>query len=93
MKHNDVQAPSEQEMINVIAKLASELYGKYGEEIKVFQDPVDDMWIIFNPKTKITINVAENLEKLYETFLDEYMGLIEYEYRNVSNQFEPTEVN
>ena len=93
MKHNDVQAPSEQEMINVIAKLASELYGKYGEEIKVIQDPVDDMWIIFNPKTKITINVAENLEKLYETFLDEYMGLIEYEYRNVSNQFEPTEVN
>lgn len=90
---NDTKAPSQQEMIDVISQLASELYGNSGEVIKVFQDPVDNMWIIFNPSKKYTINVAEHLEVLYETFLEEYVGLLEYEHRNCSSQFEPTTIN
>jgi hypothetical protein len=86
----DTNTMSQSQMLDVLHVLVQEVYGV---PVKIMQDPVDDMWIVFNPAKKITYAVKESLEKLYAEFLDEYSGMLEVEFLNNIGAIQPELLN
>lgn len=86
----DTNTMSQSQMLDVLHVLVQEVYGV---PVKIMQDPVDDMWIVFNPTKKITYVVKESLEKLYSEFLDEYSGMLEVEFLNNIGAIQPELLN
>lgn len=88
---NDVQGMSDSELSEVINLFSKEIYG---DNIYLHQDPVDNMWIIFDPRVKKTLIVAPTLQGMYELICDEYTGYVELGYGNVPvAQFDTVELN
>ncbi len=86
----DTNTMSQSQMLDVLHVLVQEVNGV---PVKIMQDPVDDMWIVFNPTKKITYVVKESLEKLYAEFLDEYSGMLEVEFLNNIGAIQPELLN
>ena len=86
----DLSPLSQNQMLDILEALAQEVYGI---PVKVMQDPVDDMWIIFNPSKKITYVVNNSLQKLFDEFLEEYSGVLEVEFLNNIGAIQPELLN
>ena len=88
---NDVKGMSDNELSQVISMFSKEIYG---EDIRLHKDPVDNMWIIFDPRNKRTLIVSPTLHEMYELICDEYMGFVQVGYGNLpSTQFNTIDLN
>ena len=91
MVYNMDKSPlSQNQMLDIVTALAQEVYGT---PITVMQDPVDNMWIIFNPVKKITYVVKPTLLSLFEDFLEEYAGMLEVDHMNLDREIPMSELN
>lgn len=86
----DNSSLSHDQMLDIVTALAQEVYGT---PITVMQDPVDNMWIIFNPAKKITYVVNPSLESLLQDFLEEYAGMLEVDHMNLDKDIPLSELN